>query len=59
MKTEISKSYFNKLKKQGLYITTMYNLGSKKIVLDKQGNEKLFVRNFNKWGIEIFQSSKE
>ena len=59
MKREISKSYFNKLKKQGLFVTPLYNLGSKTNVLDKQGNEKLFVRNFNKWGIEVFQSIKE
>ena len=59
MKREISKSYFNKLKKQGLFVTSLYNLGSKTNVLDKQGNEKLFVRNFNKWGIEVFQSIKE
>jgi hypothetical protein len=59
MKNEISKSYFNKLKKQGYNITTMVYLVGGKTVLDKQGNEKLFVRNFNKWGIEKMQSIKE
>jgi|688.fasta_scaffold468658_3 hypothetical protein len=59
MKNEISKSYFNKLKKQGNEITTMINFGTKKTVLDKKGNEKLYVRNFNRFGIEGFQSIKE
>jgi hypothetical protein len=59
MKNEISKAYFNKLIKSGESTTPMINFGTKKQVLDKTGNIKLFVIRFNQYGIQKFQSIKE
>jgi hypothetical protein len=58
MKNEISKAYFNKLIKSGANTTPMINFGTKKQVLDKKGNVKLFVIRFNRYGIQKFQSIK-
>jgi hypothetical protein len=58
MKRVISKSYFNRLAKSGLLVTPMINFGTQSLVLGSDGIVKLFVRNFNRWGVEVYQSIK-